>query len=349
MLLVIYCHDVLLPYNSVLGNLMMTLAWGAVPCFVMASGAVLHQSRQFTWKKHAKRLGSMYMTLICWRLLYLIVYRIAGKITEISFVASIKYLFFLQDYEGVDTGVMWYMIAYLGLMIVYPVTYFLFTGGKLGRQIAFFVMILSGLTGILFPSVNWLVGQITCGRELPLQAWNSILTFGNNNNLLFYFLLGAFFLEYQQGADRKESRRIYRWRLPLSGLCLVIGLIGLMFVKYRETGLVMWGDTYLSLGYVRFSTAFIAVGLYVICESLFFNRENLASKIIGKYIGQNTLGIYYLHYILLAIFSWSPLFQSCIKHYFVGMNLIKTVVVAFICYIAVGLMSRLPLIQKIVS
>ena len=38
MLLVIYCHGVLLPYHSVVGNLMMTLAWGAVPCFVMASG-----------------------------------------------------------------------------------------------------------------------------------------------------------------------------------------------------------------------------------------------------------------------------------------------------------------------
>ena len=48
MLLVIYCHGVLLPYHSVVGNLMMTLAWGAVPCFVMASGAVLHQSRHFT-------------------------------------------------------------------------------------------------------------------------------------------------------------------------------------------------------------------------------------------------------------------------------------------------------------
>ncbi len=54
MLLVIYCHGVLLPYHSVVGNLMMTLAWGAVPCFVMASGAVLHQSRHFTWQKHGE-------------------------------------------------------------------------------------------------------------------------------------------------------------------------------------------------------------------------------------------------------------------------------------------------------
>lgn len=133
MLLVIYCHGVLLPYHSVVGNLMMTLAWGAVPCFVMASGAVLHQSRHFTWQKHGKRLGSMYMTLVCWRLLYLVVYRIAGKITGISLWTCIKYLFFLQDYEGVDTGLMWYMIAYLGLMIVYPITYFLFTGGHTGK------------------------------------------------------------------------------------------------------------------------------------------------------------------------------------------------------------------------
>lgn len=105
MFFVIYCHSVLLPYHSVVGNLMMTIAWGAVPCFVMTSGAVLHQSKHFTWQKHGKRLGTMYMTLVCWRLLYLAVYRIAGKITGISFWAGVKYLFFLQDYEGVDTGV----------------------------------------------------------------------------------------------------------------------------------------------------------------------------------------------------------------------------------------------------
>ncbi len=96
------------------------------------------------------------------------------------------------------------MIAYLGLMIVYPITYFLFTGGTLGRQITFFIMILSGLTGILFPSVNWLVGQIIHGRELPLQAWNSILTFGNNNNLLFYFLLGAFYWNISKALIEKN-------------------------------------------------------------------------------------------------------------------------------------------------
>ena len=346
MFFVIYCHSVLLAYHSVVGNLMMTIAWGAVPCFVMTSGAVLHQSKHFTWQKHGKRLGTMYMTLVCWRLLYLAVYRIAGKITGISFWAGVKYLFFLQDYEGVDTGVMWYMIAYLGLMIVYPITYFLFTGGTWGRQIAFFVMILSGLTGILFPSVNWLVGQITHGRELPLQVWNSILTFGNNNNLLFYFLLGAFLLEYQQHTDRRGCGQIYKWRLPLSGLCLLIGLMGLVFIKYRETGLLIWGDTYLSFGYVRLSTALVTIGLYGICESLFSDRENLASKIIGEYIGQNTLGIYYSHYILLAVFSWTTCFPWLQTHYFVGMNLIKVFAVTFACYVVVGLVSRVPLIRK---
>ena len=90
MFFVIYCHSVLLPYHSVAGNLMMTIAWGAVPCFVMTSGAVLHQSKHFTWQKHGKRLGTMYMTLVCWRLLYLAVYRIAGKITGISFWAGVK-------------------------------------------------------------------------------------------------------------------------------------------------------------------------------------------------------------------------------------------------------------------
>ena len=125
--------------------------------------------------------------------------------------------------------------------------------------------------------------------------------------------------------------------------------MGLMFIKYRETGLLIWGDTYLSFGYVRLSTALIAIGLYGVCESLFSDRENLASKIIGEYIGQNTLGIYYLHYILLAVFSWTTCFSWLQFNYFIGMNLIKTFAVAFVCYVVVGLVSRVPLIRKMAS
>lgn len=32
--------------------------------------------------------------------------------------------------------------------------------------------------------------------------------------------------------------------------------------------------------------------------------------------------------------------------YFIGMNLIKTFAVAFVCYVVVGLVSRVPLIQE---
>lgn len=37
-LLVVFCHYTLLSGSSVVGNAIMTLAWAAVPCFMMITG-----------------------------------------------------------------------------------------------------------------------------------------------------------------------------------------------------------------------------------------------------------------------------------------------------------------------
>ena len=46
--LVVFCHYVMIPSESVAGNILMLLAWGAVPCFFMCSGYVLlHKEAEY--------------------------------------------------------------------------------------------------------------------------------------------------------------------------------------------------------------------------------------------------------------------------------------------------------------
>ena len=47
----VYAHGVLIPDDSIIGNAFMTMCWGVVPSFFMASGAVLHQKKEFRWKR----------------------------------------------------------------------------------------------------------------------------------------------------------------------------------------------------------------------------------------------------------------------------------------------------------
>ena len=357
MFLVVYCHGVLLPYDSIMGNILMSVAWGAVPCFMMVSGAVMHQRKCFSWRTHLKHMGVTYITLIAWRVLYLLTYIVGDKFNGCSIGQVVSYLFFLQNLEGVDTGVMWYMIAYLGIMFLYPVTYYLFCGGKSGRQVAFFMLVLSGITGIIVPSGQWLINAIlpSLGKQLDLNTVVNTLTIGNNTNLLFYFLLGAFLLEYQDALGEKwrclgNHSNLFRSQIVRWGLCILLLLIGttrLIIVKYVDTGYVIWADTYLNFGYSRVSTMLIAIGLYGSVECLGNLVQGKVKKILEETIGRNTLGIYYLHYIILTAFQWTTSYGLVRTHYFVGMNIMKAILLTTLCCGITMLMHKIPMIKRI--
>ena len=55
-LLVVFCHFVLLPADSVAGNIIMSICWVAVPCFIMTTGYLLHKKETFDWKRYFTRL-----------------------------------------------------------------------------------------------------------------------------------------------------------------------------------------------------------------------------------------------------------------------------------------------------
>ena len=236
-------------------------------------------------------------------------------------------------------------------MILYPFTYYLFTSGKMGRQVLFFLMILSGMTGIIFPSVDWMARQAIMhleGEGLPLQVWSNILTIGGNPTLLFYFLAGAFLLEYHNCCAEETRYYAKKVRYIIAFVTTGLGIIGLVVVKYIESGLFVWGDTYLGFGYVRISTVLLTMGVYLWVELLTSHGKNVFTRVVGEQIGRCTLGIYYAHYLVLTVFSWSKWKDICMQHYFMGMNVIKTVIVAILCWGFTVLIKKVPLFRKVV-
>lgn len=339
-LLVVFCHYVVLPNETIIGNFIMTLTWAAVPCFMMVSGALMHQTSRFSWEKYFTKLVRIYIVLCAWRLIYLLVYFV---VLDISFgiYDIVQYLFLLKDLEGVNTGVMWYMIAYLIVMCLYPVTYHLFKNN--GRKILAFIMGISFVQGILIPSMNRTLQIILNILDIPEFSFNGIsriLPFSNYSNMIFYYVLGAFLYEYKSEISTKVRKEV----LPV---LLVAGTLGLMAIKYAATHTFFWQGVYLDDGYSHVITIVIAVAMWLIfCE--YEEKCKTINYILAKYLGQYTMGIYYLHYIVLAVAN--ILIYPLIKGYYsLSLNCIKTILVTIICLALTVILRKIPVIKGLVK
>ena len=80
-ILVVFCNKVTLPSDTILGNIIMAMAWAAVPNFFFVTGGLMHQSKELKWKKYLNKLLRAYIVLCVWKLLYLLFYQ-SGTISN---------------------------------------------------------------------------------------------------------------------------------------------------------------------------------------------------------------------------------------------------------------------------
>ena len=102
-ILVVFCHKVTLPSDTILGNIIMAMAWAAVPNFFFVTGGLMHQSKELKWKKYLNKLLRAYIVLCVWKLLYLLFYSTFQEVT-FSKTDLIEYLFMFGDISGVTEG-----------------------------------------------------------------------------------------------------------------------------------------------------------------------------------------------------------------------------------------------------
>ena len=330
-MLVVFCHYTILPGATVVGNIIMTLAWAAVPCFMMITGGLLCRKDSFDWKKYIIKLVTLYLVIVLWRIIYISVYIIMNGDIYLH-KDIISSVLFMTDINGIDMGVFWYMKAYLITYIVYPAVWFLFRNG--GRKFLLCLMAAAGFSGILIPALNILMVRYA---DFSIYNMIYITPFLNYPNMIFYFMLGAFLLEYREYIHDKLNRI-----MPL--VIFVVGLILLVLVKYSDTGTFSWNWIYLNEGYSRISTLIMSLGLYLCFDFYCSSKES----IFGKVVGQSTMGIYYMHYIILAVCN-KYLYPSIdVEYITVTANILKTIVITFVCVILTIIIKKIPVLKKMV-
>jgi len=157
--------------------------------------------------------------------------------------------------------------------------------------------------------------------------------------MIFYFLAGAFLLEYRDRILGKKA--LLRW---ISAAAFVIGVAGLLMVKYADASVWTWAGIYIADGYRHISTLIASIGFYVFLSLFEYKGFFL---FLGRTVGSSTLGIYYMHYIVLAVCS--RLLYPRLPEYFFGMNLLKTLLAAAFCAVITYLIGKIPIVSKLVK
>lgn len=341
-ILVIFCHKVTMPQDTILGNIIMAMAWAAVPNFFFVTGGLMHQSKELNWKKYLNKLLRAYLVLCIWKILYLFFY---SAFQEVAFSKTefIEYLFVFGDISGVNAGHLWLMYAYLFVLLFYPVSWFLFQNRKTGR------LILTYLAGILFAGtflvsagnfIFKLISDVTGLNQLSISV-AAVFPFGRYANALFFFIAGGFLLAYREKIKEfMKTRHLHIW---LPAALTAAGTFGLVFVKYCDTGTFTWDNTYITNGYSRLMTVLLSFGIYLLILNLPFTR---AGKFLAKWFGTNTMGIYYLHMPLLVLFQVK--FSSYFTDYYsVGLNILKTLVTLLICTGITLILKKIPVLRRL--
>ena len=343
-LLVVFCHRVALSDETILGNIFMAIAWAAVPNFFFVTGGLMHQQQKFDWRKYTSKLVRAYLVLCVWKVLYLVFF---SFLQEISFskVDLIKYIVLFGDIAGVDTAPMWFMYAYIAVLLFFPISYYLFKSNTEGKKIIIFILIILFISCFGMTACNFFFDNLSkqIGCNLLQVSISAVVPFGAYSNMLFFFLMGAFLFGYREKIGDYLSGRAWRKWIPV--LLLIVGLFGLVFVKYCETGLICWGGSYITNGYSRISSILISLGFYLILQGWHIRK---AGHFLAIFVGTNTMGIYYLHMPILALCQMKLSMYYDMYGSF-GANIIKTVVVAAVCIVITIILKRIPVIRELVK
>lgn len=341
--LVVYEHVSMLPKNSVPGNILMCISYGAVPCFMMVTGGLMNRAQEMNWKKYILRLVKMYFLLSFWKVVYLIFYM---NLYALSFskLELFKYTFLFGTLPDVNSGILWYLEAYLAVMVLHPVIWFLWKGGRSGQ------ITLAFWGGMVFVCS---LGVIGCNSVFGENSVQTVVPYMAYGNMFFYYILGAFLLEYRREIHGFINEK--KWKKVIPAMLLTAGTMGLLILKYLDIHSFCWEQVHVTNSYYRISTILLSVGFYLtVMETEFHvkNKSNAGSggrflvffHLFEEFIGKTTMGIYLLHGLLVPCFQ-IYVSSSETMEFSLGLHILMTILVVVICAFVTKLIHKIPFVR----
>lgn len=282
--------------DTALNNFASTFSVAGVPLFFAINGYLLMNSR-FSADKHLHKILRMVFILLTWKIISLpILSALMHK--SIDWKSVPQYLLG-GSYDKVPLGYFWFINALLAIYIVFPIlkTVYDDPNGKL--YLGYVTIVLGALIfGVTLGdnAKDILAGY--SGHQVPqvLASLSQYNILGGYGYALVYFIAGG----YGHDIAIWLSRHFSSARAKNICLSLVALLAwGLLFTLQRFQARTKGISFYVESGYQNVLTLILTIALFL----LFIQVRTVPSGLnpIVTAIGSNTLGIYYLHLMLILV------------------------------------------------
>ena len=296
--MVIFCHGVVAG-ESVAANIALQLTTTiAVPLFFLANGALLFNSPTYSLEKHLKKTGVIALTIVTWRLLYLILGLIFHRLgfSVFSFTQIAQYLLGknIDSPFHVYSEHLWFLYELLAIYIMFPL---LKCAWDKDQRVIKLLSVWCFVFVYLYSDTVWFLEKYSYKDIVSvLQLVKGILfPFGRGASYLLFFLLGGLIHNRYLNGKTTYSRRWYYFAAS------VLSFLGLLILKYIQEGSLYGKWVRLDNDYTRVFTLIMAVSFYIFSTSIHIDSEKVQNAI--AFISSRTMNIYLIHFLFTSLFS----------------------------------------------
>lgn len=322
-----------------------------IPLFMMVNGALL-LTRPFDCRKHVRRTLMLCLQFVVWRAVTVAALSYHGQVDLLAdgVSALVNRMVFFDGAPGVNIVHLWFMPALIGVYVLFPALKALFDQAwqdeEMGRGLACLVGSIV-LLCIVIPEYELLKGvephlaRLNVAHVSTLSPLPRLL-----GAMVAYFCLGGVVMQQRERLRSISSR-------AMAGV-LAVGWLLLFaewFVRNRETagGYDSVFGSYNSLGGLLMTLPTFV--LVMRCEDWLGRHPRICAY--TGFIGKNTLGIYYLHWILATCVRTPD--YNYVMHWVwqlppgIPTDLLKGFYLMTISAAVCTLLKRVPVVRKLLA
>lgn len=304
-----------------------------VPIFILVNGFLLINKKEFDLRKHINKTIKIFLLLILWSLILTISIKLIWK-EPLNINEIIKNIF-ATDINNKHTGVLWFLQNLIALYLIYPILKITYDTNKKVYNYIFVVLLINTiLVNMLSLISNIIETQIPFTYINVLNNYISKFQILTNRNFLIFFMLGGYLYENKEKFAEKKVR--YKW-IIIGIISWIIALVYAIIISKLQGKI--YPDNF------NYNTAFmllIMIGIFSM--TIKYQDNNRWYNKLIKCISINSLGIYFLHIIIIRL----------INELYTGTNTIlfkiSKVVITLILSLGLTLIiKKIPKAKKIVE
>lgn len=314
-----------------------------VPLFFMVNGSLMF-SKEYESKRWIMNILYFVCQLLLWRFISIVT---IGFYNGVDCTANGMRYFangvFFGEIQGINLSHMWFMYALVIVYLLFPFLKKYINGEREERTYLCFFMLVMYVLCFFTKTWTTIVKVFPFLGGIELENIRSFLGFdGMYGPMLFYFVLGGIIYSHKE--------KVLKWSKKLLLPGFVAGTAGLYIKWYYES--VAINSTYDNVfwGYDCISGLLLTVSTYIFVmylEDKIIHLPEIIKQGIA-FIGRNTVGVYYLHWII-GMTVLPNVYQMFINESGLVLNLVKSLVLVVVCSIISEIVGKIPLVRYLFS